>query len=434
MKPLPAPAARTIRITAPSPVDPDTSFLPRASPPSAEAFMSLRALVLLLALSAATTGMVEDAVAAEASAVSVAMPQPPSVSVVKAVTREVVSNVAVTGTLVARETVMVGPDVDGLRIEDLLADEGDTVEAGAVLARLSTDMIEIELARNESQIARSDAAVAQSESQIEEAQAAAIETDAALARSKPLQEKGFVGQDILDQRISAASSAKARLASARQGVAVMQADKALMVAERRELDLRKSKAEVRAPAAGLVLSRSARLGAVVSASGGGLFELARDGLVELDAEVGETLLNSLAEHQPVSVTLAGGRDVIKGEVRLVSPKVDETTRLGHVRIALPRSEKLRVGTFARGVVEVARSRGVVIPQTAVVADAEKAVVQVVRGGTVESRTVTLGISTGSDVEILQGVSDGESVVALAGTFVRDGDAVTPLVIPSEAKG
>lgn len=398
--------------------------------------MFLRAVVLLLTLSAAAAGPVETAAAADkASAVAAALPQPPSVSVIAAAVRELASDVVVTGTLVPRETVVVGPDVDGLRVEALLADEGDVVEAGAVLARLSTDMIEIELARNRSQIARADAATAQAKSQIGEAEATAIEADAALARSTPLQQKGFVGQDVLDQRISAASAARARLASARQGVDVAKADKALTLAERRELELRRSKAEIRAPAAGLVLSRSARLGAVVSSAGGGLFEMARDGLIELDAEVSETLLNALAEKQPVRVTLTGGKDVIAGTIRLVSPKVDETTRLGHIRIALPPSRTLRAGAFARGVVEVGRSRGVVVPQTAVVIDADKAVVQVVKDGTVESRTVTLGISTGREVEIVQGLAAGETVVALAGTFVRDGDAVTPIAMqPAEAKG
>lgn len=406
----------------------------RTTPLLIEASMFVRRLLLLAALSALP--LPGGIAGAAENAVPVAAPPPPSVSVIAAVTREVVSKVAVTGTLVPRETVVVGSDVDGLRIEALLADEGDTVKAGAVLARLSTDMIEIALARSESQIARSDAAIAQAESQIAEAESTTIEANAALARSKPLQEKGFVGQDVLDQRVSAAAAAKARLANAGEGVAVAKADKALMMAERRELILRRSKAEIRAPAGGLVLSRSARLGAVVSSAGSGLFEIARDGLIELDAEVGETLLNSLAAGQKVGVSLTGGGgETIEGKIRLVSPMVDQTTRLGHIRVALPPSTRLRAGTFARGTVEVARSRGVVVPQTAVVADADKAVVQVVRNGVVESRTVTLGISTGSEVEVTKGLSDGESVVALAGTFVRDGDAVTPMsMAEAESKG
>lgn len=396
--------------------------------------MSVRRLALIVAISVSCPGGI--AVGAEnPAAPTSATPQPPSVSVVAAATRELVSTVIVTGSLVPRETIVVGADVEGLRIEELLADEGDVVEAGAVLARLATDMIEIELARNESQIARSEAAIAQAESQIAEAESLSVETDAALARTRPLKEKGIVGQDVLEQRTSAAAAAKARLASARQGVSVAEADRNLALAERRELELRKARTQVKAPTAGLVLSRAARLGAIVSSAGGGLFELARDGLIELDAEVSETVLNALAPRQTVTVTLSGGGPAVRGEIRLVSPRVDAATRLGRVRVTLPPSRPLRAGTFARGVVEVARSRGIVVPQTAVVVDADKAVVQVVRDGKIESRDVTLGISAGGEVEIVNGLAAGEAVVALAGTFVRDGDAVTPMPIEAgEAKG
>ncbi|MBC8129832.1 MAG: efflux RND transporter periplasmic adaptor subunit, partial [Rhizobiaceae bacterium] len=77
----------------------------------------------------------------------------------------------------------------------------------------------------------------------------------------------------------------------------------------------------------------------------------------------------------------------------------------------------------------ARSRGVVVPQTAVVVDADSAVVQVVANGKVESRSVKLGLSTGSVVEIAEGLAEGEAVVSLAGTFVRDGDTVTAISTP-----
>lgn len=385
--------------------------------------MFVRQPVLLLVLAALTA--TSPAAAQEKDAPIATAPQPPSVSVVRATAREIVATVVVTGTLVPRETVVVGAEVDGLRIDELLADEGDTVAAGDVLARLETDMIETDLARNDSQVARADAALAQAQSQIAEAESAKVEADAALARTRPLADKGIVGRDVLDQRISAAAATASRLASAFQGVSVAEADKALTLAERRQLEVKKSKAVITAPTAGLVLSRAARLGAIASAAGGGLFEIARDNLIELDAEVTESVLNSLAEGQKVTVTLPGDRDTIEGTVRLISPLVDATTRLGRVRVALPPSDLLRSGSFARGAIEIARSRGIVLPNTAVVTDGDSSVVQVVRDGTIESRPIRIGINTGREVEILDGLAEGEAVVALAGTFVRDGDRVTP---------
>ncbi len=349
----------------------------------------------------------------------------PAITVVRATAAPIAQRASVTGTLTPRETVSVGADVEGLRVEALLADEGDRVEAGQVLARLATDTIEVNLARSDSQIARAEAGIAQAQAQVAEAESAAVEAEAALKRTQALSGKGIVGQEILDQRVSGAAATRARLVSARQGIALAEADKAAAQAERRELELQLSKTEIKAPTAGLVLQRQARLGQIASAAGGALFEIARDGEIELDADVSETVLGALAKGQPVTVTPAGGQPV-QGSVRLVSPRVDQATRLGRVRVALPASDRLRVGAFARGVVETASAQGVLVPRTAVVTNERGSTVQVVTNDVVETRAVTLGIADEARVEIREGVAENESVVARAGTFVRDGDRVRPI--------
>lgn len=370
----------------------------------------------------------EGAPAAEA-------PKPPSISVIAAKEGEIVETVDVTGTLMPRETVSIGADVDGLRIVELAAEEGDRVEKGAVLARLETDMIDSNIQLNAAQIARAEAAIAQAEAQIVDAEAAAREADAALERSRPLAQKGIVGQDVLEQRIAAAGSARARVNAARQGIALAEADKAAQIAQRDQWLLRKSKTEIKAPTAGLVLSRDARLGAIVSAGSGSLFEIARDGLIELEASVSETVLARLSKGQEVSVHVAGRRAPVEGTIRLISPRVDAATRLGVVDIALPEGDDgLHAGSFARGVISLDRSEGVLVPRTAVVFEGEDAVVQVVKDGVVERRVVELGLTTAETVELKSGVAPGETVVATAGAFVRDGDTVTPVQLAaSEAQ-
>lgn len=393
------------------------------------------ALVLLAAaVVPASAQEAAPAPAAETAAPAAAGTSPPTISVVAAAMRTVAESVSVTGSLVAREEVQVGADVDGLRIETLEADEGDTVEAGAVLARLSTDTIEVQLAQKDSELARADAAIAQTESQIAEARATLTEAESALARTRTLAERGVVAQDVLDQRVSAAATARARLASAEQGLAVSRADRTLIEAQRAELELRKTKAEIKAPTAGLVLERAARIGSIVSAQSGTLFRIARDGLVELDAEVIETELARVEPGQPVAVTVAGGHKV-QGTVRLVSPEVNATTRLGHVRIAFPADTDLRVGSFVRGSIEVARREGVTVPVAAVVTSGDTSTVQVVVDGKIEERTVETGLSAGGFVEVTDGLKAGETVVARAGTFLRDGDAITPVAdADEETKG
>ena len=372
---------------------------------------------------------------AQESAPAAEAPKPPSISVIAAKEGEIVETVDVTGTLMPRETVSIGADVDGLRIVELAAEEGDRVEKGAVLARLETDMIDSNIQLNAAQIARADAAIAQAEAQIVDAEAAAREADAALERSRPLAQKGIVGQDVLEQRIAAAGSARARVNAARQGIALAEADKAAQIAQRDQWLLRKSKAEIKAPTAGLVLSRDARLGAIVSAGSGSLFEIARDGLIELEASVSETVLARLSKGQEVSVHVAGRRAPVEGTIRLISPRVDQATRLGVVDIALPVGDDgLHVGSFARGVISLDQSEGVLVPRTAVVFEGEDAVVQVVKDGVVERRVVELGLTTAETVELKSGVAPGENVVATAGAFVRDGDTVTPVQLAaSEAQ-
>jgi HlyD family secretion protein len=355
--------------------------------------------------------------------------RPPAISVVTAEIRPVAESLTVTGTLVPREEVHVAADVDGLKIEAVLVDEGDTVMAGQVLARLATDTIDLQLAQNDSQLARADAAIAQARSQIVEVEATLTEADTALQRTRTLVAKGVVSQDVLDRQVAVAAAARARMSAAEQGLSVAMADRRLIEAQRREIELRLAKTEIRAPAAGLVLSRAARVGAMASGQTGALFRIAEDALIELDAEVIETELARVEPGQSVIVANNGGS--IVGTVRMVSPEVDRLSRLGHVRVAFPKDARLRAGSFARGEIEVARRDGVTVPVSAVVSSGDSASVQVVKGDTIETRIVRTGLSGGGLVEIIEGLEAGETVVARSGTFLRDGDVIAPVALVIE---
>lgn len=351
---------------------------------------------------------------------------PPSITVATAKSVTVVATQTVVGSLVAREEVLVGVDLDGYRLIEINAEEGAFVKAGQVLARLSTDTLDVLLAQNTSQLARVDAAIAQAKSQIAETVAAEVEAKAALARGTSLKEKGFAADATLDQRRADADAATARRAAAEEGLKAAEADKALTEAQRRELELRRTKTEIRAPADGLVLARNARIGAIVSSAGEPLFRLAENGEVELEAEVPETVLARIAVGQAVSIHTAGVDTPIEGRVRLVAPRIDSTTRLGRVRIALPADLHVSPGAFARGTVEIARHEGIALPLSAVVTIDGKPTAQVVADGHIVSRPLETGITGGDLIEIRSGIAAGESYVLRAGTFVRDGDQVTPV--------
>src|SRR5215208_8354805 len=96
-----------------------------------------------------------------------------------------------------------------------------------------------------------------------------------------------------------------------------------------------------------------------------------NGEIELEGEVTEVQMPRLREAAQAQVTIDGQR-FIAGRIRNIFPEVDRATRLGKVRIALPKDESLRIGSFARGTVEVARRTGVAVPLSAIVYDAEGA--------------------------------------------------------------
>jgi RND family efflux transporter MFP subunit len=393
-----------------------------------------RLLIIAAALAAAGPGA-SAALAAEASLTSLAAKAAspaPSVTVVRASERQIVETIVVGGTLVAREEVLVAPEVDGLAVVEVLVEEGDAVEKGQVLARLATDQLEATLAQNAAEIARADAAIAQARTQIAEAEAVLQENRQALTRARKLNKQGFASDERLDQSVSGASVATARLNAARQAVTSAEAQKRAWVAQRRELEWRRSRTDVRAPVGGIVSARLLRVGQIAGMGGGPLLRIIEDGDIELEAEVSDVAMPRLATGQAVLVAPAGLSDPVRGKVRLVSAEIDRTTRLGRVRVWLPRDARLKIGAYARGTIEVERRSGVTVPLAAVSYGDSATFIQVVNDAVVESRPVELGYVNGETAEIRRGLREGEDVVARAGAFLRDGDAVMPVLVEAEA--
>jgi len=352
----------------------------------------------------------------------------PSVTVTKAELTEIVQSVVVSGSMVARDEILVAPEVDGLSIVELLAEEGDQVARGQVLARLNRTTLDVQKVQNDAQIARAEAAVAQANAQIAEADANLVQANNAFDRTKTLRESGNASMEMFDQRAAAARSGQARANAARQLLAIATADLALAQAQGQDIDVKLARTEIKAPHAGIVSRRTARLGATAGMAAGAepLFRIIADGAIELEAQVAEVELPGLKVGQPVSVLPAGARDALAGTIRLISPEVDKASRLGRVRVALDGNPPVAIGAFARGTIETGRKRAVTLPLSAITYSRSGATVQTVRDGRVKTKAVALGLAGGGRAEIATGLSEGETVVARAGTFVRDGDLVTPV--------
>lgn len=380
-------------------------------------------LVTRLLLALAVTGLAGIAAAAETSAVPDPAAVAPAVTVVPAIQRELVEEAVVTGTLVPRDEIMVSPEIEGFRITDLMVEEGARVEKGQVLARLSREMIETQEASNAAAIAKAEASIVQAQSQIVQSEAAEVEANLALERARALVKTGNATAVILEQRISTAQSNQGKLAAARGGLQLAQAELASAKAQAAEIAVKRARTEIRAPESGIVNRRTARIGATATAIGEPLFRLIARGEIELEGEVPETAMPRLKVGDPARLDLIEGR-TLADRVRRIDPEIDRATRLGKVRISLAPDPALRIGAFARGRVEVARRTGVTVPLSAVLYRADgSANVLIARDGKVEARRIVPGLSAAGYLEVRSGIAADEAVVARASSFLRDGDRV-----------
>jgi multidrug efflux pump subunit AcrA (membrane-fusion protein) len=178
---------------------------------------------------------------------------------------------------------------------------------------------------------------------------------------------------------------------------------------------------LRAPAAGLITQVNTMAGAPASPQAGPMFRIAVNGEFDLDAEVPAVQMAKLSPGATARITRDNGPEIV-GRIRLVSPQIDRNTQLGHVRITLNGSSDIKVGMFAKASIDAKRSCGIAIPRTAI----DHLTVQVVKGNTIETRKVKVGLVSATSTEILEGLDVGEIVVADAGSSLHDGDQIKPV--------
>jgi RND family efflux transporter MFP subunit len=185
---------------------------------------------------------------------------------------------------------------------------------------------------------------------------------------------------------------------------------------------------VHAPVAGLVGSSSAIVGAVASGKGEALFSIITGNEFDLVAQVPTRDLSRLKVDQPATIKLVGAGD-IDGKVRRVAATVEPNTQLGQVFIAVDAKKFLLVNSPGRALIKTGESCGISVPLTAILYSSAGTIIQVVRRDRIETRRVETGLMSGGNVEIRDGLAEGDTVVARAGALVREGDPVRP--IPAE---
>ncbi len=182
---------------------------------------------------------------------------------------------------------------------------------------------------------------------------------------------------------------------------------------------------IQAPVGGLVSNSTAVTGAIASGKGEALFSIIPRSDFDLVGLVPSRDLARLAASQAATVRIVGAGEVA-GEVRRVAATVEPNTQLGQVYVALSSTRRLLVNASARAMIKTGESCGVSVPLTAILYGSGGTVVQVVRRDLVETRRVEVGLMSGGEVEIRNGLAEGDIVVARAGALLREGDPVRPV--------
>lgn len=354
------------------------------------------ALVLALVAAAVISRYGKNAAADGDSAANMA----PVVTVLVPGRSVVQRTVNATGSLAARVEMPVAVVGEGGQVLRVLVQPGDWVKNGQTLAVIERSVQAEQIRSLEAQVevARADAKLAQAE----------------LERAQALVSRGFISQADIDQKTATRDAANARVRVA--------------VAQLGEQRARTGRLDVRAPASGLVLTRTVEPGQVVTSGSGTLFRMAKDGEIEMLAQVSEGDLAQLRVGDRATVTPVGGTRSFEGRVWQLSPVVDPQTRLGIARVALHYDPALRPGGFATATVISGTNDVPLLPDSAVQSDDKGQYVYVVDASNkVVRRDVKIGQVSSAGVSIIDGLTGQEKIVASAGAFLMPGQKVKPQV-------
>lgn len=261
-------------------------------------------------------------------------PKGPAVTVLKVAKSCFSDIVEATGSIIAREETAVRPERPGLKVTEVLAEAGDTITAGQVLARLA------------------------------------------------LPEGGSL--------------------------------------------------QITAPVAGVIATSTAQIGNLASAKGEALFTIVARSEYDLVGLVATSDMRKLAVNQPATVRIPGSGD-LDGKVRRIGPTVEPNIQQGLVYIGISSQKRLLLNAGGRALIKSGQSCNVAVPLTAVQYSPAGTVVQLIRRNRVETKRVEVGLMSSGNIEVREGLNEGDIVVARAGALLREGDPVRPVMATEAAK-
>jgi len=289
---------------------------------------------------------------------------------------------ASTTSLTAEEEAVVVARTQGV-VEKIYVEEGDVVSEGKPLAQLDTDRLELEVARTRTNI-RS--------------------LKRAFERSQQLNESNMISPDAYDQAMFN-----------------LEREQATLALQLHELE----EATIRAPIAGVITVRRIKLGNTLSPNNPA-FEIKRADVLEAILNVPEKELSKLEVNQQARVTIdALDNRMFEGQVDRIAPEVDAASGTFRVTVALDNlSGELKPGMFARVDIRYdSHEDTLMVARDAVVTQKDESTVFIVKDGLAMRQAVVTGYSMGGEIEILEGLGEGDQVVVTGQGGLRDGASV-----------
>jgi HlyD family secretion protein len=350
------------------------------------------------------------------------------------------------GSVVAVTTVNLSPKTTG-RLEALYVDQGATVAAGQVLARMEGGTLEAELAQRRAQLAQAEAeydrtvagnrpeAIRRAESQVASAQSQVELAVSQRDRFRDLAAQGAISQNELDQYETEARNAEASLSEAQQQLAEtasgarpeeIAAAAAAVAAAKAQVEIvatQLGEATIRAPFGGVVTQTYATVGAIVTpttsasatASATSSSILALSSGLEVEVEVSEASIGQVAVGQVVEIVAdAFPQETFKGRVKRVAPEalIENNVTVFQVTVELQTGlDRLRSGmTVAATFVGETVADALMVPTVAIATEDGQLGVRVADGlGNPIFRPVTVGLTQGGKTQILTGVEGGDRI-------------------------
>ena len=329
------------------------------------------------------------------------------------------------GYVTPRRRATIAAKITG-RVTGVFFDEGTHVAENQLLATLDDSDVRKALNAAKADYEASKAAITDYEVQLRNARIQ-------LHRAEQLQSAGVETQEQLDNARTNADSLSAKIALAQSQVVssetrIQEAQQAV------------DNCTIRAPYAGIVVSKDAQVGEMVSpvSAGGGFTRTGIATIVdmnsnEIEVDVNESYISRVQDGQPVTAILDAYPDwEIPSRVRTIIPSADRQKATVKVRISFLKLDPRILPDMGIKVTFLGAEQkkptgadvaSILIPQSAVHEDNGKKIVFLVKDDKTERRAVTLGGNRGSDTEVIAGVSVGDTVVVKGPENLRDGQSV-----------